>query len=246
MTASARHRAIRWWVALTIAVAVAVIAVVVLNRRPPEKPEAPGSDSSLLALTWAPSLCSVDASVRGCRTGNVGRKGQTFLLHGLWPQPASAQYCGIDRDKSKAPELPQNIRERLGTMMSDASVLAPHEWSAHGSCSGVSPTEYFSVAMTLATQATEVLDPAVRSQQGRRLSVASLRELLDARLGSGTGSRLSLVCRRVEGRGDVVYEVRLSLPSVVSLRAAGDSLSLGDQLTKAPAVPSGCRQAQVP
>ena len=240
-----RRRRYGWWAALAVVILMAGVVVFLDRRQPGDRSGAPASDSSLLALTWGPSLCSVDSSVRGCRTGNVSRKGQTFLLHGLWPQPESAQYCGVSKDRSSAPELPADIRARLGAVMSDASVLAPHEWLAHGSCSGVSPAEYFSVAVTLAAQATAVLDPAVRAQQGHRLSVNALRELFDGRFGPGAGSRLSLTCRRAEGRGDVVYEVRLSLPSVVSLRAAGESLLLGEQLAKAPAVPAGCRQAQV-
>ena len=247
MTAMARWPRARWWIAIAVAVITVVIAVVIADRHQTAKPAAtPASDSSVLALTWGPSLCSVDSSVRGCRTGNVGRKGSTFLLHGLWPQPSTEQYCGVSRETKRAPQLPADIRERLGSMMSDASALAPHEWLAHGTCSGVEPAEYFSVSMILAKQATDVLDPAVRALQGGRLSVTSLRELFDARFGPGTGTRLSLTCRRAEGRGELVYEVRLSLPPVVSLRAAGDSLSLGEQLAKGPAVAAGCRQAQVP
>lgn len=240
-----RRRRIGRWSVIAVLILLAVVAVVV-NRKQAEPPAVVSAgDSSLLALTWGPSLCSVESSVRGCRTGNVARKGQTFLLHGLWPQPSTAQYCGVGKDK-QAPQLPPDIRERLAKVMSDASVLAPHEWLAHGTCSGVEPADYFNVAMTVAAQATEVLDPAVRSQQGRRLSVTTLRELFDTRFGPGSGNRLTLTCRRAEGRGEVVYEIRLSLPSVTSLRAAGESLSLGDQLAKAPAVPAGCRQAQVP
>lgn len=246
MTTVARRGRIRWWAALAAAIVLAVVVAVVIREQAENPDSAQSSDSSLLALTWAPSLCSVDASVRGCRTGNVGRKGQAFLLHGLWPQPSTEQYCAVGRDAKQAPQLPMNIRERLGTMMSDASVLAPHEWQAHGTCSGVGPVDYFSLAMALSAQATEVLDPAVRALRGRRLSVTSLRETFDARFGPGAGNRLSLICRRAEGRGELVYEVRLSLPSVVSLRGAGDSLSLGDQLAKAPTVAAGCRQAQVP
>ncbi len=241
-----RRRRIAWWTALAGVIVVVLGAVLLVDRTQAEHQRAvTSSDSSLLALTWGPSLCTVDASIRGCRTGNVDRKGRTFLLHGLWPQPATAQYCGVGEEGKQTPELSADLRERLNRVMSDASTLAPHEWLAHGTCSGVEPPEYFGIAMTLNEQATEVLDPAVRALAGRQLSVTALRELFDGRFGRGAGNRLALTCRRAEGSGEVVYEVRLSLPSVVDLRAAGHPLSLGDQLAKAPTVAAGCRQAQV-
>lgn len=254
MTGVRARRHTVWWVGLALIAVLGIVAALVFFRnqsgdhRDRPQNEAAGSDSSLLALTWGPSLCTVDASVRGCRTGNVGRKGQAFLLHGLWPQPSTQQYCGVTKQsgKQKGPELPEDVRQRLAGMMSDASVLAPHEWFAHGTCSGVTATEYFSIATTLTTQATAVLDAAFRDAQGRKLTVRSVRDLFDARFGAGSGGRVALACRKAEGRGEVVYEVRLSLPSVRDLRAAGSSLSLGEQLAKAPPVPAGCGQARVP
>lgn len=51
--------------------------------------------------------------------------------------------------------------------MSDISTLAPHEWNAHRNCSGVTPTEYFSIAATPAGQATRALDPVFENADGR-------------------------------------------------------------------------------
>lgn len=244
------RKSIRWWAGLAIIVVAGTVAALVLIDRHSTQSgtSSANSDSSLLVLTWGPSLCTVEPSVRGCRTGNVGRKGQAFLLHGLWPQPSTEQYCGVPKQggKPRGPELSADLRGKLAATMSDASVLAPHEWFAHGTCSGVSPDEYFSIATTLSAQATGVLDTAFREAQGRKLTARSVRDLFDARFGAGSGGRLALACRNADGRGDVVYEVRLSLPSVLTLRAAGSNLSLGEQLSKAPPVPPGCGQARVP
>ena len=246
MTRVRGRKGIRWWAGLLIALVAVVGALVLVNRQHSRPTSVSGS--SLLVLTWAPSLCTVDSSVRGCRTGNVGRKGQAFLLHGLWPQPSSAQYCDVAKqdDRQRISDLPADLRDRLTATMSDASVLAPHEWSKHGTCSGVSAVEYFGIATTLSAQATAVLDPAVRDARGGRLSARSLRDLFDARFGAGSGGRITLACRRTDGQGEVVYEVRLSLPAVPDLRAAGSGVSLGEELAKAPTVPAGCGQARVP
>ena len=94
--------------------------------------------------------------------------------------------------------------------------------------------------------AETVLDPAFRKSQGQTLSSRALRELFDARFGAGAGKRVSLSCRQAGGAGDIVYEVRLSLPSVVELRSGGNAVALRDVLAKAPTVPPGCGKARVP
>ena len=239
---SLRRKHISWLVGL----AVLVLAVVALTRIgvDRESKQSTSSSSSLLALTWGPSLCAVEVSVRGCRTGDVARKGQAFLLHGLWPQPSTEQYCNITGHRPL--ELSRDLRDRLQTLMSDAASMAAHEWKAHGSCSGVTPQEYFSVSATLTDQVRAVLDPAFQRARGQRLTVRGVRELFDTRFGSGAGRRVALSCRAAGGSGDLVYEVRISLPPVRDMSSAGAALSLGEQLAKAPPVPAGCGQARVP
>lgn len=239
-------------VVLTAVVVAAVIySLRVVDREPRGATVSAGSSSSVLAITWGPSLCKVEPANRGCRSGHVDSLGQAFVLHGLWPQPSTEQYCGVtrsaaDRAKPGDPALPADLRANLQTMMSDATNMATHEWYAHGTCSGVTPVEYFGIAATLTDQAGEVLDPAFRKSQGQSVSVRAVRELFDARFGAGAGKRVSLSCRQAGGAGDIVYEVRLSLPPVVDLRADGKQLGLRDALAKAPTVPPGCGQARVP
>ena len=76
-------------------IAVVAFTVVVLNRRPASPAARPESNSSLLVVTWGPSLCAVEPSNSGCRSGHVGGLGRTFVLHGLWPQPSTAPYCDV-------------------------------------------------------------------------------------------------------------------------------------------------------
>lgn len=231
------------------AVLLAVVAVGVLMRERRTEPVASapsGSDSSLLVVTWGPSLCKVEASISGCRSGRVGSLGQSFVLHGLWPQPRERQYCGVpknSRDRTEVP-LPADLAARLKSMMSDSTVMAPHEWYAHGSCSGVTPTEYFGVATTLADQAIAVLDPLFDREVGRKITSRSVRQAFDAQFGSGAGARVALACKDARGEGPVVYEVRLSLPPVVQL--SPNPPSLADALAAAPAVSPGCGQGRLP
>lgn len=240
-------------ISITAVLAVVVVAavafsVLVLDRKPRPTENAAASTSSLLVVTWGPSLCKVDPSNTGCRAGHVGSLGRAFVLHGLWPQPSTEQYCDVPRrtpDRDRNPvQLPPDLQASLKAMMSDSAVMTTHEWYAHGTCSGVTPPEYFGVAAALADQAAGVLDPMFTKAAGQRLSARSVRETVDAQLGAGAGKRVGLNCRDASGAGSIVYEVRFSLPPVAQLRR--DAPSLAGALALGPTIAPGCGQASVP
>lgn len=239
-----------------VVVAAVAFSQLVIDRSPRLAPNSPASSSSaLLVLTWAPSLCKVDPSNQGCQSGHVGKLGQKIILHGLWPQPSSEQFCDVSKtvvDRGRDPkdlpavDLPVEVRSDLQSLMSDASVMVPHEWYTHGTCSGVPPAEYFGDAVTLTDQAGKVLGPIFESAENGRLSAGSVRDRFNAEFGEGAGKRVSLTCREVDEDGIIVYEVHLSLPPVSDIGTAENPLSLGDLLAKGPPVSPGCRQGHVP
>jgi ribonuclease T2 len=231
-----------------VTVAAVAFSLLVLDRKPRPTETAAASTSSLLVVTWGPSLCKVEPSNSGCKSGHVGNLGQSFVLHGLWPQPSTEQYCEVpkrtpDRDR-KPVSLPPDLQASLKAMMSDSALMTTHEWYAHGTCSGVGPPAYFGIAADLADQAAKVLDPLFQQAAGQRVSSRSVRATVDAQLGMGTGKRVGLTCRDASGAGSIVYEVRFSLPPVAELRE--DSPSLASALTGGPTVAPGCGQARVP
>ena len=231
---------------------VAVVAAVVFSvfvedrQRGPASNVAANSTSSLLVVTWGPSLCATDRSNKGCRSGHVGQLGPMLILHGLWPQPSTEQFCGLSKTAREGSllslNLPQAVQTDLQSKMSDVSIMAPHEWNAHGTCSGLAPPEYFSIAATLAEQASTALDPVFQNGGGR-VSLDALRARMDAEFGPGAGKRVSLTCRNLQGAGMVAYEVQLSLPPVVDLNSA---VSLKDVITKGPPRSTGCQRGVVP
>ena len=235
--------------ALAVVVAAAVaFSVLVLDREPRPADVASASSSSLLVVTWGPSLCKVEPSNSGCRSGHVGSLGETFILHGLWPQPSTEQYCDVPKrtpDRSRTPvSLPPALQTDLKAIMSDSAIMTTHEWYAHGTCSGVAPPDYFGIAATLADQAGTVLDPIFEQAAGQQVSSRAVRRAFDARFGAGAGKRVGLTCRNASGAGSIMYEVQISLPPVVDLHR--DAPTLGDALAKGPTVPPGCGQARVP
>lgn len=229
----------------------------VLDKEPSRaERRASESDSSLLVLTWGPTLCAEEGdSNPGCKSGHVG--GPSLVLHGLWPQPRSEQLCGVSHtvsdkiknidDPQDMPEvpLPPDLQAKLKSMMSDSSVMTAHEWFTHGTCSGVTPTEYFGLATSFFAQAAKVLNPVFQGSQGARLSPSTVRQALDSAFGEGAGQRAGLTCREHGGEGFVIYEIQMSLPPVPEMRTAADT-SLGQWLTQGPQIPAGCQDGHLP
>ena len=91
-------------------------------------------DFYLLNLSWSPEFCYSHPGAAECA------QHFTFILHGLWPQNSDGTY---PRNCSNAPGLPDP--SRYGDIFPDPGLLQ-HEWKAHGTCSGLSPDEYFSAA----------------------------------------------------------------------------------------------------
>lgn len=241
-----------------VVVAVVVFRLLGTDRSPGSLPDDSGSStSSLLVVTWAPSLCKVESSSPGCANGHVSKLGRTLLLHGLWPQPASEQFCGVPTAVAGRPRglhdadlpaviLPEDVQTKLQSMVSDVTVMAPYEWTRHGTCSGVTPAAYFRNAVSLTEQVRKTLDPVFGAAVGGGLSASAVRDRFDAEFGKGAGKRVGLECRSVDGEGLIVYEVRLSFPPVVDLGADRATVSLRDLLVKGPTVSAGCRYGRVP
>lgn len=240
-----------------VTAAAVAFSVLGIDRRPNSSAsESKRADSSLLVVTWGPSLCQVSPSTVGCDSGRVGQLGPTLILHGLWPQPPTNQYCGVSKavaDRARnthgsnmpAVKLQESVRSSLQPLMADVATMTSHEWYAHGTCSGVTPDVYFGDSATLAQQVRKVLDPAFKAAHGTRITLSTVRSLFDSEFGAGAGERVGFSCRNVIGKGTVIFEVQLSLPRVVDL-GAEDTLSLRNLLVKAPPMPAECQGARVP
>lgn len=249
-------------ITVSAVLAVGVVAAVtysqfVLDREPTPTVRSAESTSSLLVMTWGPTLCTVEHTNPGCSSGHVEAMGTALVLHGLWPQPRSEELCGVSHTIAEevrnvhsgsmpALAIPGELETKLESIMSDASVMAPHEWYTHGTCSGVDPTEYFTVAAQLADQASAALNPIFAQSQGNRLTPSTIRAAVDDSFGDGAGSRISLTCREIGGKGSAVYEVQLSLPPVATLRGTDAELSLGELIKRGPTINPGCQDGRIP
>ncbi len=103
-------------------------------------PPAPGAfDFYVLALSWSPGFCDTGGQARGgsqCAGG--ARLG--FVVHGLWPQNAHGFPSNCDAGARGF--VPRAALDRVRGLYPDEG-LARHEWRMHGTCTGLSPSDYF-------------------------------------------------------------------------------------------------------
>ncbi|WP_297835894.1 ribonuclease T2 [uncultured Roseibium sp.] len=95
-------------------------------------------DFYVLALSWSPTYCKqqgADANPHQCDVSKPFR----FVVHGLWPQ--------YERGfPESCPGAPKRIDRQIAVSMEDimpSHNLVFHEWRKHGTCSGLTPEDYF-------------------------------------------------------------------------------------------------------
>ncbi|HUI85463.1 MAG TPA: ribonuclease T2 [Candidatus Binatia bacterium] len=92
----------------------------------------------LLTLSWSPEFCATHAgSAPASECGPGHRFG--FVVHGLWPQNENGPY---PRFCAPASPVAHDTVQRLLAIMPDRSLIQ-HEWSEHGTCSGLDAQSYF-------------------------------------------------------------------------------------------------------
>ena len=105
-------------------------------------------DYYALVLNWSPSYCADRGRGKGRRDEPQcsGDRPYSFILHGLWPQ----HHRGWPQDcrTEERPWVPEElIRQMLDVMPSKRLII--HQYRKHGTCSGLSPAEFFRVARQL-------------------------------------------------------------------------------------------------
>lgn len=97
----------------------------------------PGAfDYYLLSLSWSPAFCLSDPGAAECN----GPRRFGFIVHGLWPQYEKGwpENCNARRP------VPDPVVSGISDIM-PARGLVYHEWSAHGTCSGLDPAGFFAL-----------------------------------------------------------------------------------------------------
>lgn len=111
----------------------------VTRELPTKKTKSTASfDYYLLSLTWSPTFCEMR---RHKTTQCQHLPHYRFVLHGLWPSDrrgAPPIFCSVQK-------VDPTTLQTVLSIMPDKNLIK-HEWCKHGTCSGITPKEYFDLA----------------------------------------------------------------------------------------------------
>lgn len=98
-------------------------------------------DFYVLALSWAPQFCDENNN-EDPQECSLGKK-LGFVLHGLWPQynRGYPESCSTQR-------LPAAVKAQFPGLYPTSS-LYDHEWEKHGTCTGLTATQYLTLAQRI-------------------------------------------------------------------------------------------------
>lgn len=94
----------------------------------------------LLSLSYAPDFCAQPTGNKDARECGSGRH-IGFVVHGLWPQVEGNR--GPENCGAASPVSEDIVRATLPYILTES--LIQHEWATHGTCSGMSAVNYFTL-----------------------------------------------------------------------------------------------------
>lgn len=163
----------------------------------------------MLVLSYAPDFCAEPGGDKDPRECGKGRQ-VGFVVHGLWPQDETGR-----GPENCAPARPvaQDIVSATLSYVPSASLIQ-HEWSAHGTCSGLDSASYFAL---LRRARDSVKIPEELNQPGRqaRFSQADIQARMASANKSFSQDSFRISCYR----DDNLQEVRICLNKDLSPRA---------------------------
>lgn len=116
----------------------------------PSLPRGQGFDFYVLSLSWSPSYCQAEGA--SANRGQCARRDPLgFVVHGLWPQ---FERGFPDHCASRQPDrVPDDLVRRYRDLLPSAGLMG-HQWRKHGTCSGLSQEDYFSVTRSARERVT--------------------------------------------------------------------------------------------
>ncbi len=146
------------------------------------------------AYSWTPGFC-YNQNYPGC-SNPLPYWGSNFTIHGLWPQYINTGYPSSCTTELFDTTIPEQIGE--STMIQywpDVQYTTDdpqydsfwiHEWSKHGTCSGLTQLQYFNEAIQLTQR---IPTPSILSESvGNNISASILRDSM------GGNNYVSLQC----------------------------------------------------
>lgn len=156
----------RRWLAAVLALSFLVPGVAAKRRKPSGKTKS--FDYYLLSLSWAPDFCAShpDDKSTECKSGNH----TAFVLHGLWPQANS----GAPPESCGGSPVPAATSRKMLEYFPTRSLIA-HEWQKHGTCSGLSASDYFDKVEEAYTS-VKIPDPYTNLGSDRKFPIRQIEQ----------------------------------------------------------------------
>jgi ribonuclease T2 len=167
-----------------------------------------GFDYYLLSLSWSPTFCASkgDSAPEQCGIN----KHYGFVVHGLWPQGESGRNpMSCASSFQLAPGL---VQQTLSFMPSQH--LIEHEWGKHGTCSGLSPEDYFATAR----RAYQSIHIPAELQLPKQPVSATLEEIEGKFITANPGLSADMIAVQCHGS---VSEIRFCLDKDLKPRHCG-------------------------
>jgi ribonuclease T2 len=194
------------WLALLLCLGCSVASARHHHRATSQQGQAGQFDYYLLSLSWSPTYCLTHQDDRAQCSG----KGYGFVLHGLWPQYDAG---GYPRDCADSPLSAQ--AEALGETLYPSPKLVQHEWTQHGTCSGMDAESYFRTA----DRATAVVRTPNALEAPRTTLLMSGEAIASAFRTTNPSlpeDGLAVVCSRGQ-----LSEIRICLDRALAVRSCG-------------------------
>ena len=166
----------------------------------------------MLVLSDAPDFCSEPGGNKDPRECGNGRH-VGFIVHGLWPQGENSrgpENCG-------GSPVSQSIIQATLSYIPIPSLIQ-HEWTSHGTCSGLSATDFFA-ALRKARDSVKL--PADLSQPTQKVQLSPSQ--VESKLAAANPSFPAAAFRSSCYRDAELQEVRVCLNKDLSPRACGSS-----------------------
>jgi ribonuclease T2 len=163
----------------------------------------------MLVLSYAPDFCAEPGGNKDPRECGAGRH-VGFVVHGLWPQGDTGrgpENCGPARPVSR------DIVNATLSYVPSASLIQ-HEWTAHGTCSGLDAATYFTL-LRKARDSVKIPDELNQPGAQVRFSPADIESKVASANTSFEKDSIRVSCYRDNN----LQEVRVCLNKDLSSRA---------------------------
>jgi ribonuclease T2 len=183
------------------------------QSRKPKNTTAGDFSYYMLVLSYAPDFCDQPGGNKNPQECGSGRH-TGFVVHGLWPQGETTrgpENCG------PASPVSQAIVQLMLNYIPTASLIQ-HEWSTHGTCSGMSAADYFA-AVRKARDSVKL--PADLNQPTQKLQLSPGQ--IEAKVAAANPSFPKAAFRTSCYKNQELEEVRVCLTTELAPRVCGSS-----------------------